>query len=95
MEKMPYASTIWSIMYAQVCTRLDIAYVVGMLGRYQSNLSIEHWKVVKKVLRYLQGTKNNLLTYRKPNNLEIIGYSDSDYAGYKDTRRFTLCFYAF
>ena len=37
-------------MYAQVCTRLDLAYVVGMLGRYQSNLGIEHWKVVKKVL---------------------------------------------
>ena len=85
MEKIPYASTIGSIMYAQVCTRLYITYVVGMLGRYQSNSCIEHWKAVKNVLRYFQGTKDNMLTYRRPNNLEIIGYSDYDYAGCKDT----------
>ena len=59
-----------------------ITYVVGMLGRYQSNPGIDHWKAVKKVLRYLQGTKDYMLTYRRTNNLDIIGYSDSDYAGY-------------
>ncbi|RVW74582.1 Retrovirus-related Pol polyprotein from transposon TNT 1-94 [Vitis vinifera] len=89
MDKIPYASTVGSIMYAQVCTRLDIAYVVGMLGRYQSNSSIDHWKAVKKVLRYLQGTKDYMLTYKRTDNLEIIGYSDSDYAGCKDTRKST------
>ena len=31
-----------------------------------------------------------MLTYRRTNNLEIIGYSDSDYAGYKDTRKSTF-----
>ncbi|KAL6342944.1 hypothetical protein AAG906_016964 [Vitis piasezkii] len=87
MDKIPYACAVGSIMYTQVCTRLDIAYMVGMLGRYQSNLGIDHWKVVKKVLRYLQGTKDYMLTYRRTNNLEIIGYSDSDYADYKDTRK--------
>ena len=76
-------------MYAQVCTRPDIAYVVGMLGQYQSNPSIDHWKTIKKVLRYLQGTKDYMLTYRRTNNLEIIGYFDFDYAGCKDTRRST------
>ncbi|KAL6342219.1 hypothetical protein AAG906_006836 [Vitis piasezkii] len=82
IDKIPYASIVGSIMYAQVCTRPDLAYVVGMLGRYQSNPSIDHWTTVKKVLRYLQGTKDYMLTYRKTNNLEIIGYSDSDYAGW-------------
>ena len=33
MQKIPYASAIGSLMYAQVCTRSDIAYIVGMLGR--------------------------------------------------------------
>ena len=37
MEKFPYASAIRSLMYVQVCTRSDIAYIVGMLGRYLSN----------------------------------------------------------
>ena len=89
MDKIPYASTVGSIMYAQVCTRPEIAYVVGMLGRYQSNPGIDHWKAVKKVLCYLQRTKDYMLTYRRTDNLEIIAYSDSNYAGYKDTRKST------
>jgi hypothetical protein len=57
MKSIPYASAVGSLMYAQVCTRLDIALVVGMLGRYQSNPGLEHWKAAKRVMRYLQGTK--------------------------------------
>ena len=34
MKNIPYASVVGSIMYVQVCTRLDIAFVVSMLGRY-------------------------------------------------------------
>lgn len=60
-----------------------------MLGRYQSNLGIDHWKAVKKVLCYLQGTKDYMLTYRRTDNLEIIGYSDSDYVDCKDTKKST------
>ena len=41
------------------------------------------------MLHYLQGTKDYMLTYRKTNNLEIIGYFDFDYVGCKDTRRST------
>eukprot|EP00253_Pinus_taeda_P025738 PITA_25738 len=37
MKKIPYASVVESLMYAQVCARPDIAFVVGMLGRYQSD----------------------------------------------------------
>ena len=29
--------------------------------KYQSNLSIDHWKTAKKVMRYLQGTKDYML----------------------------------
>jgi len=41
------------LMYAQTCTRPDISFAVGMLGRYQSNPGLDHWKAAKKVLRYL------------------------------------------
>ena len=40
-------------MYAQVCTRSDIAFVVGVLGRYLSDPSQSQWKAAKKVFRYL------------------------------------------
>ncbi|KAK9080260.1 hypothetical protein SSX86_001936 [Deinandra increscens subsp. villosa] len=89
MRLIPYASIVGSLMYAQVCTRPDIAYIAGMLGRYQSNPGLDHWKAAKKVLRYLQGTKDYKLTYRRTNNLEVIGYSDSDFAKCKDDKKST------
>ncbi|XP_059633439.1 secreted RxLR effector protein 161-like [Cornus florida] len=90
MKGIPNGSAVGSIMYAQVCRRPDLAYMVGMLGRYQSNPSIDHWKAVKKVQRYLQGTKDYMLTYKRTDNLEVIGYSDSDFAGCSDTRKSTF-----
>jgi hypothetical protein len=43
---------------------------------YQSNPNVDHWKVAKKVIRYLEGTKNFMLMYKLTDNLEVIGYSD-------------------
>ena len=90
MERIPYASAVGSLMYIHTCTRPDISFAVGMLGRYQSNPGMIHWKAAKKVLRYLQGTKDRMLTYRKSDHLEVIGYADSDYAGCVDTRKSTF-----
>ncbi|RVW94935.1 Retrovirus-related Pol polyprotein from transposon TNT 1-94 [Vitis vinifera] len=89
MERFPYASAIGSLMYAQVCTRPDIAYIVGMLGRYLSNPGMDHWKKAKQVMRYLQRTKDYMLTYRRSNHLEIVGYSDFDFMRCLDSRRST------
>jgi hypothetical protein len=89
MQNIPYASVIGSIMYAQVCTRSDIAYITGTLGRYLSNPGLDHWKAAKKVLRYLQRTKHHMLTYRRSDRLEIIGYTDSNFAGCQDSKKST------
>ncbi|XP_070005614.1 secreted RxLR effector protein 161-like [Nicotiana tabacum] len=89
MKDIPYSSLVGSLMYAQVCTRPDIAFAVGMLGRYQSNPGLDHWKAGKGVLRYLQGTKDFKLTYKCSDSLEVIGYSDSDLGGCKDTGKST------
>ena len=56
-----------------MCTRPDLAFVTGLLGRYQSNPGIEHWKLVKKVLLYLQGTNGLMLMYRRSDSLHIEG----------------------
>ena len=42
MENTHYASTMESLMYAQVRTCPDIAYVVVLFGRYLSNLGMVH-----------------------------------------------------
>ena len=89
MKNIPYASAVGSLMYAQVCTRPDIAFAVGMLGQYQSNPGKNHCKAAKKVMRYLQGTKYYKLMYRRTSNLEVVGYTDSNFAGYVDSRKST------
>lgn len=89
MQDKPYASLVGSLMYAQVCTRPDMAFVVGVLGRYQANPGLPHWTAAKKVLRYLQRTKDFMLCYHKNDDLEVIGYIDSDLAGCKDDCRST------
>ena len=81
MQKILYASVVWSLMYAQVCTLPDIAFIVGMLGIYFSNPGMDHWIAAKRVFRYLQRTKDYMLTYERSIKIEIIGYSDSDFAG--------------
>ena len=53
-------------------------------GRYLSNLDDKHWIVVKKVLWYLQKTKDHMLVYRRVNDLEVIGYIDLDFASCVD-----------
>ena len=37
MSRIPYSSAVGSFMYAMVCTRLDIAHVVGVVRRYMNN----------------------------------------------------------
>ncbi|XP_054795501.1 secreted RxLR effector protein 161-like [Prosopis cineraria] len=89
MQKVPYASAVGSLMYTQVCTRPDIAYIVGMLGRYVSNPGEIHWKAAKWVMRYLKRTRDCMLTYRRSDQLEIIAYSDSNFGGCQDSNKST------
>ncbi|XP_068657850.1 secreted RxLR effector protein 161-like [Aristolochia californica] len=89
MKGSPYASTIGSLMYVQICITPDITFAIGMLGRYQSNPGFDYWRIAKKVMRYLQGTKNYMLMYRRKDNLEVIGYSDFDFAGCIDSPKST------
>ena len=53
MERIHYASTIGSLMYAMICSRPDLAHLVSIVSRYRSNLGKEYWDVVKWILRYL------------------------------------------
>ncbi|XP_073057179.1 secreted RxLR effector protein 161-like [Primulina eburnea] len=85
MKNISYVSAVGSLIYAQVCTRPNIAFVVGMLRRYQSNPGLDQWKAAKKVMRYFQGTKDYMLMFRRTENLDVIDYSDSDYDGCIDS----------
>ena len=63
MKNVYYFLIVGILMYAQVCTQPNIAFVVGVFGRFMSNPGLIHYQAVKKVFRYLQGTKDHMLTY--------------------------------
>ena len=74
-------------MFAQVCMRLDVAYIVGTLGRYLSNPGLDHKKAMRRVILYLQRTKDFMLTYQRYDHLEVIGYSNFEFSRCLDSRR--------
>jgi ATP-binding cassette subfamily B (MDR/TAP) protein 1 len=88
MRRVPYASAVGSLMYAMVCTRPDIAFVVGTVSRYMSNPGKEHWAAIKWILRYLKGTSNVCLRYGSEKPM-LEGFTDSDMSGDVDSSRST------
>ena len=73
-----YASIIGSLRYATDCTKPDIAYVVEMLSRFTSKPSKDHWLAIERVMKYLIGTKNYGLFYKKY-HVVIECFSDPDW----------------
>ena len=88
MRRIPYASTIGSLMYAMLCTRPDICYAVGIVSRYQSNPGMGHWIAVKHILKYLRRTRDYMLVY-SGGDLNPIGYTDYDIQSDKDSQKST------
>jgi hypothetical protein len=50
----PYQQAVGSLMYAMLCTRLDLAYPINVLSQHIANPNMEHWMVVQRIFRYLQ-----------------------------------------
>jgi hypothetical protein len=66
-------------MWAAVATRPDIAFAVSLLSQFMENPGRIHWEAIKRVFRYLRGTKNNELILGKTKD-GLVGYSDADWA---------------
>jgi hypothetical protein len=82
-----YQSMMGSLMYAMTATRPDIAYVIGVLSRYNHDPSNEHMVALKRMFRYLNCTKDWHLRFGGEGALRC--YVDSDYAGCPDDYKLT------
>ena len=67
----------------------DISHVVGVVSKYMTNLTKEHWNAVKWVLWYLRGTSDYCITFNN-NSDSVCGFVDSNFAGDLDKRKSTL-----
>lgn len=80
-EVYQYRQLIGSLMYLSVCTRPDISYACSQLSQFITCFDESHWRIGKRVLRYLAGTINYGLHFeRSSSNLDIVAYTDADWA---------------
>lgn len=76
-------------MYAMVLTRPDISHAMSVFSRYMTAPGREHWKAIKWIMRYINGTLGYGLVYgrSKERSDGLLGFVDSNYARDLDKRR--------
>lgn len=77
MQRVSYSNVIKSFMYAMMCMRPDICYVVELLRRYQSNPRQKYWIATQRLLTYFKRTANYFLCYQG-GNICLVEYIDVD-----------------
>jgi hypothetical protein len=77
--EVPYLSAIGALMYVANNSRPDIAFSVNILARYIYDPTCRHWNKIKHVLRYLCGSRDMGLFYRKYTKSKLVGYADAGY----------------
>ena len=82
MSTVPYRTIVGMLLYLMVCSRPDIAYAVCPCARFMDSYGLEHWRAVQVILKYLVGTKDLRITYRRLTSVAPVlhGYSDADWA---------------
>ena len=83
-----YRELIGSLLYLANGTRPDIAFAVNQLSQYVTSPTLQHWTALKRILRYIQGTKSINLEFKKFNakKVQVEAYSDASYGSGKDRK---------
>jgi len=88
VDQTKYRGLIDSLFYLTTSIP-DIMFSVYLCARFQSNPKESHFTVAKIILKYLQGTTNVGLWCPSEVSLNLVGYSDSNFAGCKIDRKST------
>ena len=83
-----YKQLVGSLMYLTT-TKPDIAFATSYISRFIESPKDSHWKVGKRILRYIIGTTTYALWYTASPDSMLTGYIDSDYADSIDDRKST------
>jgi len=79
---------IGSLLYL-TASRHDILFSVCLCARFQSDPRESHLTIVKRIFRYLKGTTNLGLLYKKSSYYKLVGFCDADYVGDRIERKST------
>ncbi|GKB40903.1 ribonuclease H-like domain-containing protein [Tanacetum coccineum] len=89
-----YRSLAGSLQYLTF-TRLDISYAVQQVCLYMHDPREPHFLALKRILRYVRGTLDYGLQIFSSSTIDLVAYSDADWAGCPTTRRSTLGYCVF
>ena len=84
-----YRGMVGSLLYL-TASRPDIMFATCLCARFQSDPKESHMVAIKRIFRYLKGTSNLGLWYPKVIGFNLVGYTDSDYAGCRIDRKSTF-----
>ncbi|XP_018503885.2 secreted RxLR effector protein 161-like [Pyrus x bretschneideri] len=87
-DEAQYKKIVGSVLYL-TATRPDIMYATCLLARFMHCHTNKHYGTSKKVLRYVQGTLDFGLEYKKGEATIVVGFYDSDWSGSKEDMRST------
>lgn len=85
ISNFPYREAVGALLFLSSVSRPDITYAVNLVSRYVNNPGAIHINAVKRIIRYLISTKEMSIVY--DSDTELVGYSDSDFAGDLDSRK--------
>lgn len=88
VDSTRFKQVVGSLMYL-TATRPDLMFSVSLISRYMERPTQLHLHVAKRILRYLKGTTELGIAYRRGQGESLIGFADSDYAGDIDDRKST------
>ena len=80
-EHWSYASIIGMLLYLSSNSRPDITYAVNSCARFTHCARESHEKAVKRIARYLKGTRDKGLIFKPDQELKLDLYADADFAG--------------
>ncbi|GAU45127.1 hypothetical protein TSUD_135570 [Trifolium subterraneum] len=88
VSEKEYRGMIGSLLYL-TASRPDTVFAVVLCARFQTSLKESHLIAVKRIFRYLVGTPDVGLWYKKGSHFDLQAYCDADYAGDKIERKST------
>ncbi|GKV32953.1 hypothetical protein SLEP1_g41515 [Rubroshorea leprosula] len=93
-DAQPYHQLVGSLQYLAL-TRPDISFAINKLSQFLHAPSDVHWQAAKRILRYLKGSLFHGLLLRQQPISPLHAFSDSDWAGDKDTYHSTTSYVVF
>ena len=88
MDPTLFRSLAEALQYLTI-TRPDLSFSVNSICQYMHAPTEDHFRALKRILRYVKGTVHHGLQLHRTSSHELLAYSDADWAGCPDTQRFT------